>query len=104
MFFFFSSRRRHTSCGRDWSSDVCSSDLLADRLRAAVEELWMVVDHEVPAVTAAGLLVGEERQHQVARRHSALPAHLPHEREDHRVEVLHVDGAATPEVSVLDLA
>src|SRR5205809_331306 len=26
-FFFFSSRRRHTSCSRDWSSDVCSSDL-----------------------------------------------------------------------------
>src|SRR3989442_4687183 len=24
--FFFSSRRRHTRCGRDWSSDVCSSD------------------------------------------------------------------------------
>src|SRR5436305_13508454 len=24
---FFSSRRRHTKCGRDWSSDVCSSDL-----------------------------------------------------------------------------
>src|SRR5215813_14829827 len=27
LFFFFSSRRRHTRCGRDWSSDVCSSDL-----------------------------------------------------------------------------
>src|SRR6202043_4185732 len=27
-FFVFSSRRRHTRCGRDWSSDVCSSDLL----------------------------------------------------------------------------
>src|SRR5256884_2225499 len=27
MFFFFSSRRRHTRCSRDWSSDVCSSDL-----------------------------------------------------------------------------
>src|SRR5207245_6013088 len=26
--FFFSSRRRHTSCYRDWSSDVCSSDLI----------------------------------------------------------------------------
>src|SRR3989442_2790029 len=26
--FFFSSRRRHTICGRDWSSDVCSSDLI----------------------------------------------------------------------------
>src|SRR5207245_7178420 len=30
--FFFSSRRRHTRCYRDWSSDVCSSDL---RLRQA---------------------------------------------------------------------
>src|SRR2546428_7352421 len=26
-FFFFSSRRRHTRSDRDWSSDVCSSDL-----------------------------------------------------------------------------
>src|SRR5699024_11991489 len=28
LMFFFSSRRRHTSSKRDWSSDVCSSDLL----------------------------------------------------------------------------
>src|SRR5215475_10860898 len=28
IFFFFSSRRRHTRFSRDWSSDVCSSDLL----------------------------------------------------------------------------
>src|SRR5207245_6055319 len=28
FFFFFSSRRRHTRCYRDWSSDVCSSDLV----------------------------------------------------------------------------
>src|SRR3712207_9196333 len=27
LFFFFSSRRRHTRYWRDWSSDVCSSDL-----------------------------------------------------------------------------
>src|SRR5438445_9687878 len=27
MLFFFSSRRRHTRYWRDWSSDVCSSDL-----------------------------------------------------------------------------
>src|SRR5256884_1150063 len=27
VFFVFSSRRRHTRCSRDWSSDVCSSDL-----------------------------------------------------------------------------
>src|SRR2546422_7860290 len=31
-FFFFSSRRRHTRCSRDWSSDVCSSDLFTDPL------------------------------------------------------------------------
>src|SRR5207245_5551432 len=27
LLFFFASRRRHTRCYRDWSSDVCSSDL-----------------------------------------------------------------------------
>src|SRR5436853_6027118 len=30
-FFFFSSRRRHTRCLSDWSSDVCSSDLRISR-------------------------------------------------------------------------
>src|SRR5690606_39293952 len=30
--FFFSSRRRHTRFSRDWSSDVCSSDLGAKKL------------------------------------------------------------------------
>src|SRR5699024_11901627 len=28
LYFFFSSRRRHTRSKRDWSSDVCSSDLI----------------------------------------------------------------------------
>src|SRR5687768_12538631 len=36
FFFFFSSRRRHTRCSRDWSSDVCSSDLDPNKL--ALEE------------------------------------------------------------------
>src|SRR5438105_9042846 len=31
FFFFFSSRRRHTRSTRDWSSDVCSSDLSGNR-------------------------------------------------------------------------
>src|SRR5699024_1787809 len=30
IFFFFSIRRRHTRSKRDWSSDVCSSDLVVD--------------------------------------------------------------------------
>src|SRR2546429_4775023 len=34
LFFFFSSRRRHTRCSRDWSSDVCSSDLFSGRAGA----------------------------------------------------------------------
>src|SRR5207249_9614014 len=33
-FFFFSSRRRHTRSKRDWSSDVCSSDLTPGALAA----------------------------------------------------------------------
>src|SRR3989454_12121629 len=31
--FFFSSRRRHTRLQGDWSSDVCSSDLIIEQLR-----------------------------------------------------------------------
>src|SRR5947209_10954366 len=33
FFFFFSSRRRHTRYWRDWSSDVCSSDLLRNEFK-----------------------------------------------------------------------
>src|SRR3989440_249584 len=36
LFFFFSSRRRHTRSDRDWSSDVCSSDL--ERLIAPISK------------------------------------------------------------------
>src|SRR2546429_2758469 len=37
FFFFFSSRRRHTRCSRDWSSDVCSSDLKANHGHACIK-------------------------------------------------------------------
>src|SRR5205809_1636863 len=36
--FFFSSRRRHTRCSRDWSSDVCSSDLVYSMFNRWVED------------------------------------------------------------------
>src|SRR5690606_20468871 len=44
FFFFFSSRRRHTRFSRDWSSDVCSSDLpamstIADADQKALEHI-----------------------------------------------------------------
>src|SRR3989440_862158 len=47
LFFFFSSRRRHTRSDRDWSSDVCSSDL---RSAGAPQQ-------ELAKVRAAGLLL-----------------------------------------------
>src|SRR5207249_7512632 len=49
IFFFFSSRRRHTRSKRDWSSDVCSSDLFWEGLRSgiAVIETVTLADLEV---------------------------------------------------------
>src|SRR3989454_5658708 len=38
MFFFFSSRRRHTRLQGDWSSDVCSSDLVKLGLAGVASE------------------------------------------------------------------
>src|SRR3989449_11726153 len=42
-FFFFSSRRRHTRCSRDWSSDVCSSDLSGSDPEVTIEGLRMIM-------------------------------------------------------------
>src|SRR5947209_16809362 len=67
MFFFFSSRRRHTRYWRDWSSDVCSSDLttsgMAFKIHGRVGDSPIIgaglfVDNEVGAATSTG--VGEE--------------------------------------------
>src|SRR5262245_65813287 len=62
FFFFFSSRRRHTRCLSDWSSDVCSSDLVScdtQYVIAEVSDIWRV--NTKPAVTA-GLKRSEERR------------------------------------------
>src|SRR3712207_7661641 len=57
LFFFFSSRRRHTRYWRDWSSDVCSSDLkLSDGVRR-VNASASASREEAPQEVAA--LVGE---------------------------------------------
>src|SRR6266498_4103342 len=61
FFFFFSSRRRHTRCGRDWSSDVCSSDLAAaawadeEHVTETRERYRAKRDALLPALLAAGL-------------------------------------------------
>src|SRR3989449_5553484 len=40
--FFFSSRRRHTRCSRDWSSDVCSSDL-TDLIQITIKTIMEIL-------------------------------------------------------------
>src|SRR5207245_8166342 len=70
LFFFFSSRRRHTRCYRDWSSDVCSSDLISKPCRrfSAHVPMRRVVDGDARAkiqnLQLRGLLLhlGESRR------------------------------------------
>src|SRR2546430_2532317 len=59
--FFFSSRRRHTRFDCDWSSDVCSSDLILDPMAGrgtTLQEAWLAghngygVELDVKAVEA----------------------------------------------------
>src|SRR3712207_6939116 len=73
VFFFFSSRRRHTRYWRDWSSDVCSSDLDA-------------VEHAL-AVVIVGV---------APARHLLADAEMLREPDDVALRDLHalVDGAA----------
>src|SRR6266852_7842716 len=52
VFFFFSSRRRHTRCYRDWSSDVCSSDLSRRRIVKRTALLLLIA--ALPATAPRG--------------------------------------------------
>src|SRR5207249_6317611 len=61
--FFFSSRRRHTRSKRDWSSDVCSSDLNAWLRIGEDESVLVIVDRSEMGqgvTTALPMLLAEE--------------------------------------------
>src|SRR5580692_1017635 len=47
FFFFFSSRRRHTRFDCDWSSDVCSSDLVGFRYEVPQGEMQLLSSVEL---------------------------------------------------------
>src|SRR2546430_11734625 len=73
-FFFFSSRRRHTRFDCDWSSDVCSSDLLAQfletsggSLRIAYEEDREKASEQLDFERAAALHKKVEKLDEVLR-------------------------------------
>src|SRR6266536_2484863 len=65
IYFFFSSRRRHTRSTRDWSSGVCSSDLVHAEDRGADRA-------GAPAAPVPALALGDEaaRAPGGARRHA----------------------------------
>src|SRR2546429_4917846 len=81
--FFFSSRRRHTRCSRDWSSDVCSSDLIkrSNEVRSGTEQLYrsgkllipmlIFAGYGVPAVAASYLLTGRFNPEREFEKHPA---------------------------------
>src|SRR5262249_59896908 len=86
LFFFFSSRRRHTRLVSDWSSDVCSSDLVGQRPRGielsrdgkfllvAVgdDDTIQMIDtttHEIVANRSEERRVGKECRSRWARYH-----------------------------------
>ncbi len=77
---------------------------LADGLGDALEQVGAVFHQPLRALGAGGLLVGEEREHEVARRARAGAGHLAQDGEQHRVHVLHVRRPATPQAPVGDLA
>src|SRR3712207_7329255 len=73
--FFFSSRRRHTRYWRDWSSDVCSSDLGdAGRIAAAVGNLPLAVSQAAAYLQDTGL-GAEAYLRLLTDRTSAILAH-----------------------------
>src|SRR5207253_3941725 len=58
-FFFFSSRRRHTRWPRDWSSDVCSSDLIERFIDYVAGVPMFFVRREGDYIDLAGHSFGE---------------------------------------------
>src|SRR5690606_36353640 len=109
--FFFSSRRRHTRFSRDWSSDVCSSDLFGtpsvlDRLSQIEPRVLFCVD----GYQYKGK--GFNRKQEVASIIKALPSvekviYLPYLNRDDKVPpvehaVLWDDLLAGPEIPAAD--
>src|SRR5688572_33068740 len=65
---FFSSRRRHTRFDCDWSSDVCSSDLVSEKKNAQVSELLIGNSSNKPCFVQAGDVVKGGQQRSEERR------------------------------------
>src|SRR5207245_3822898 len=70
LLFFFSSRRRHTRCYRDWSSDVCSSDLwvnLPERAAGKDDQSCGFPGSILPSATSAGVDPSRSEERRVGK-------------------------------------
>src|SRR2546429_4786325 len=76
--FFFSSRRRHTRCSRDWSSDVCSSDLkVAQNIGKDVQvRTFAFGDRVRPARIHAHIELLAQRNQPVDQQFKPLEMHV----------------------------
>src|SRR5690625_7592401 len=84
FFFFFSSRRRHTRWPRDWSSDVCSSDLDLNNFKEEDKK----IPYRVLKEFKGSELVG-------AKYEQLLPWALPYENADQAFRVISGDFVTT---------
>src|SRR2546430_12225751 len=67
LFFFFSSRRRHTRFDCDWSSDVCSSDLVLVDRHPVYSCSMLAVEAEGHEITSIEGLGTPERMNEVQK-------------------------------------
>src|SRR5216684_1609301 len=105
LFVFFSSRRRHTRCSRDWSSDVCSSDLEGGPVHAGAVIVPAVLavterDKLQGAEALAGIAVGAEL---MCRASLVAPKRI-HKASFHPTAVLGAVGAAAGVATALRLS
>src|SRR6266542_7072815 len=92
FFFFFSSRRRHTRCYRDWSSDVCSSDLRGPCRRAYLRHVEGPQRRARGASARGGSRRSEERRVGKECRSRGSPDHLKKKKKDLGVCGVNVDN------------
>src|SRR5690349_22341059 len=83
-FFFFSSRRRHTRSLRDWSSDVCSSDLPDRAILPAAIVATLLVPRVVHAISETLAIGGDLPLVRAWHRHRLLDATCRRNREESR--------------------
>src|SRR6266850_1126474 len=80
IFFFFSSRRRHTRLQGDWSSDVCSSDLSARLKRAGNRVLSSAlpgrVKTELRRAESVGRIIQPKPIGDISWGHETIYSHL----------------------------